>query len=49
MLHPLAIIIQDNIDKVDKCWYLLLKLALVLGMELSYSDEYFHCLRYTSC
>ena len=48
MIHPLAYIIQDNILKVNKLWYLLLKLSLVLDIELSYKDKYFHSLRYTS-
>ena len=47
MIHPLAYIIQDSIDKVNKLWYLLLKLSLV-DIELSYKDKYFHGLRYTS-
>ena len=47
MIHPLAYIIQDNIDKINKLWYLLLKLSLI-DMEASYKDKYVHCLRYTS-
>jgi hypothetical protein len=47
MIHPLAYIIQDNIIKVNKLWYLLLKLSLVSDIE-SYKDKYFHSLRYTS-
>ena len=47
MIHPLAYIVQDNIIKVNKLWYLLLKLSLVLDIELSYKDKYFHILRYT--
>ena len=48
MIHPLAYIIQDNIIKVNKLWYFLLKLNLVIDIELSYKDKYFHSLRYTS-
>ena len=47
-IHPIAYIIQDNIDKVNKCWYLLIKLSLVLDMEVSYSVKYFHGLRYAT-
>ena len=48
MIHPLAYIIQDNILKVNKLWYLLLKLSIVSDIELSYKDKYFRTLRYTS-
>ena len=48
MIHPLAFIIEDNIQKVNKCWVLLIKLNLVLDMDLSYIDKYFHTLRYTT-
>jgi hypothetical protein len=48
MMHPIAYIIQDNIDKINKCWFLLLKLNLVIDMELFYSDKYFHCLKYAT-
>ena len=48
IIHPLAYIIKDNIDKVNKLWYLLLKLSLILDIEVSYSYKYFHCLRYAT-
>ena len=48
MIHPLAYIIQDNLLKLNKLWRLLLNLSLVLDIELSYKNKYFHSLRYTS-
>ena len=48
MTHPLAYIIQDNILKVSKLWHLLLKLSLVIDIEVSYKNKYFHSLRYTT-
>ena len=48
IIHPLAYIIKDNIDKVNKLWYLLIKLSLILDIEVSYSYKYFHGLTSTS-
>jgi hypothetical protein len=39
IIHPLAYIIQDNIDKINKCWISsYLNLSLVIDMELFYSS-----------
>ena len=47
MSHSFSSSIEDSIQKVDECWYLLFKLCLVLDMESSHKDKYFHGLRYT--
>ena len=46
MIHPLAYIIQDNVNRVNLCFSHLIKFNLVLDMELSYIDKFFITLRY---
>ena len=40
MVHPIAILIRDNLEQVNKCWSDLIRLKLVLAIELSYIDKY---------
>ena len=46
MIHPLAYIIQDNVNRVNLCFSHLIKFNSVLDMELSYIDKFFITLRY---
>ena len=40
MTHPIAILIRDNLEQVNKCWTGLIRLEFVVDMELSYIDKY---------